>query len=98
MNESRSWTDLNESTRAQNGAVHFLSMDTAAEIAEFSKSKGDLPIQGAPSELIRMLRLTSVPYYLVVTPDGTIRWAHRGALSKSDTAVLRTQVAKAALK
>jgi hypothetical protein len=74
MAESRSWDSLNNMLKVAGGAIHFLSADTLPEIDEFAKNHGDLPVVGVPVGMMRTLRVTAVPYYLLVTPDGTVRW------------------------
>jgi hypothetical protein len=92
MSELHSWSDLKEQIRSQNGAVHFLSMDTPAEVAAFSGDNRELPVSAAPKEVLRTLRLTAVPCYLLVAPDGAVLWSHRGALARGDRALLYSEV------
>lgn len=49
MHDSRSWGDLKSQIVSRNGAVHFLSVDTPAEVATYSKGNPELPIVAVPS-------------------------------------------------
>lgn len=92
MGESGSWQGLASQMKASGVSVNFLSLDRAVDTSEFSHFHEGLPVSTAPKDLLRSLRLTAVPCYVLLGPDGVIKWTHQGALSRSDLAALRGQV------
>jgi AhpC/TSA family len=97
MNERPSWNNLRVRILSSGGAIRFISIDKAAEIAAFSRDNPDLPVANAPQEVIRALRLTIAPYYLLIGPDARVKWSNRGLLSRSAAASLYKELTSAAL-
>ncbi len=95
MRELPSWEALKQSATADGAAVHFISLDSPRELKEVFGRDGQMEVDLAAKDLSRTLRLTTVPYYMVISPRGRVEWAHRGALSRADRDSLQARLREA---
>lgn len=93
MQDLPSWSNLARSLGQQNAAFLAISLDSG-EAPRAVLSQTDVDVVLATKELRRLMRIKSVPFYILISPGGRVAWAHKGHLSTEGVETLRSRLRK----